>query len=333
MRWSLRLIVAALVLTNWFDESGFAQATDCGRSPLTRQDVEDYLSLRVAEAPLRETLAKCGVTFILDANGVKRIRGLGGSADLVAMIAPPENPSSGAAWTSPIDRRDMAWMPPGSFLMGSPPVETGRDEDEAQHSIVVEQGFWADAGEVTNAAYRQFVLANPQWQKDRVDRRFHDGGYLRAWNGNEFPAGAASEAVVWVSWYAARAYADWAGKRLPTESEWEYAARDGGATRYWWGDQFDPRRVRTAPSAPDPARSRRTSRGLNDVVGGVWQWTSSRYSPYPYRADGRESPDGAAPRTVRGGFWGSGPQFLRTANRNAEAPTFTSDILGFRCVR
>ena len=118
---------------------------------------------------------------------------------------------------------DMVLIPAGAFQMGSNAPEAFIDEQPVR--TVNLAAFHIDRYEVTNAQYKQFVDANPQWQKDRLRARYHDGDYLKHWNGNSYPPGKANHPVVYVSWYAAEAYATWAGKRLPTEAEWEKAAR------------------------------------------------------------------------------------------------------------
>ena len=310
-------------------------SSGCARgAPLTIAELDALLSGGVPGGPIRQLAATCGSTFILDAAAVTRVRSLGATDEILRILAPPPGPAAGAAWTSPIDRRDMVWVPPGRFQMGSPDGEPGRDGDELRHAVTLEGGFWLDVSEVSNAAYRRFILANPTWQKTRINARVQDGDYLRDWSGTNYPAGAGNDPVVFVSWPAALAYAAWAGKRLPSEAEWEYAGRAGTSSRYWWGDEFDARRVRSARSVGTLDPLRRSAWGAYDLIGGVWEWTASLSRPYPYRrGDGRDDPNAGGARVVRGGYWDSGESFLRVANRSSEDPTLTNDTLGFRTAR
>ena len=306
-------------------------------SPFSLTEVEELVkNPGIPDNFTRLQVESCGVDFILDVESAGRLRALGAGETLVAMLIPPENPAPGTTWTPPIDRREMLWIPPGTFLMGSPTAEPGRDSDEAQHSVELERGLWLDVGEVTNESYRRFIVAMPEWQKETIDARYHDGNYLKDWDGIDFPDGTGNDPVVYVSWYAARAYAAWAGKRLPTEAEWEHAARAGTTSYYWWREEFDATRVQAARSASDLDPARQSPWGLFDMIGGAWEWTSTLYSTYPYpyqQSDGRENPDTAGARVVRGGYWMSSPSFLRAANRHFENPELTRDILGIRCAR
>ena len=135
----------------------------------------------------------------------------------------------------PIIPDGMVLIPEGEFQMGS--NDGNADNDEQPVHTVHLDAFYIDTNEVTNAEFKNFVLANPAWQKDLIDDRFRDDNYLNDWNGNNFPLGQGDHPVRYVSWYAAMAYAVWVDKRLPTEAEWEKAAR-GGLKRkqYPWGN-------------------------------------------------------------------------------------------------
>jgi formylglycine-generating enzyme required for sulfatase activity len=305
----------------------------CGRPPLTLGEVIELVSAGVEDKNIRQHVANCGVDFILDDKERIRLRALGASDALLGALAPPVHPAVGEEWTSPVDRREMVWIEPGTFLMGSPEDEVGRDADEARHSVRIERGFWLDTMPVTYEAYSRFVVTNPAWDKDHVDRRYHDGGYLKDWHGTSYPREKVDWPVTYVSWHAARAYAAWAGKRLPTEAEFEYACRAGSTTRYWWGETFEPARANNGPAiVASRQASHRNPWGLYDMLGNVWEWSSSLYRPYPYTGDdGRESPDSPADRAIRGGSWNQAAVFLRAANRNNASPVTSSDRLGFRC--
>ena len=119
----------------------------------------------------------------------------------------------------------MVLIPAGEFDMGSNDAEARKNEQPVRTVYV--DAFYMDETEVTNAQYKEFLLENPQWQKGRVNAPFADNTYLYLWNGNNYPNGKGNHPVTYVSWYAAMAYAEWADKRLPTEAEWEYAARGG----------------------------------------------------------------------------------------------------------
>ena len=120
---------------------------------------------------------------------------------------------------------DMVLIPGGEFQMGSDDSDAF-DSEKPVHIVYIDE-FYMDKYEVTNAQYKMFVDANPQWQKQNIPDKYHNGIYLKHWNGNNYPSGTGDHPVVHVSWYAAMAYAQWTGKCLPTEAEWEKAARGG----------------------------------------------------------------------------------------------------------
>ena len=246
------------------------------------------------------------------------------------------------------DGAEMVLIPAGDFQMGSDDSEAD-DDEKPVHTVYVD-AFYMDKYEVTNAQFKAFVDANPQWQKDRIDAKFHEGYYLYGWNGNTYPSGLGSDPVVYVSWYAAMAYAQWAGKRLPTEAEWEKAARGGlVGKKYPRGDTIDANKAnygfnidKTTPVGRYPPNGY----GLYDMAGNVWEWCLDGYDAGFYRRSPRRNPlagemtlrevmtnyqNVTTSRVLRGGSWDSDARYLRVASHFRLTPPFSLDNFGFRC--
>ena len=235
------------------------------------------------------------------------------------VIIPPSEPPES------IVPKGMVLIPAGEFQMGSNTPEA-QDDEQPVHTVYVD-AFFMDEHEVTNLEYQKFVLANPEWQREKIDSKFHDRNYLklwRGWRGNDYPKGKADHPVVYVSWYAAMAYAEWIGKRLPTEAEWEYAARGGLAgKKYPWGDVFDSDKANYGNIVGDTTAVGKyppNGYGLYDTAGNVWEWCLDEYNKDFYSMSPRENPLSGADsadwvisnftsitthRVLRGGSWSS----------------------------
>ena len=242
---------------------------------------------------------------------------------------------------------NMVSIPAGTFQMGSDDSDAQADE-EPVHTVYVD-AFYMDIYEVTNAEYKKFVDANPEWSKSRISRSYHTGGYLDHWTGNSYPSGKGNHPVTHVSWFAAMAYAQWTGKRLPTEAEWEKAARGGlVGKKYPWGDSIDAGRANYGRNAGDttPVGSySRNGYGLYDMAGNVSEWCldgyqENFYANSPYRnpiAGGtitsttNNFANVTTKRVLRGGSWFENPKFVRVPSRPWSPPTFAYDGYGFRC--
>ena len=177
-------------------------------------------------------------------------------------------------WLKQIVGKDGAKMVPilaGEFKMGSSDNDAHPNESPV-HTVYLD-AFYMDIHEVTNAQYKKFVDANPEWRKKGNYTKYHDRNYLAHWHGNNYPSGKGNHPVVYVSWYAAMAYAEWAGKRLPTEAEWEKAARGGLAgQKFLRGISQSNRGIGTPVGiyAPNPY-------GLYGMADRVWEWCLDEY--------------------------------------------------------
>ena len=220
----------------------------------------------------------------------------------------------------------MVYVPAGEFTMGSPEGE-GDDDEHPQHTVYLSE-FWMDQTEVTNERYGRCVAADACGASAYAeDDRF---------NGADLP-------VVGVSWYAAQAYCEWADKQLPTEAQWEKAARGTDGRGYPWGKTFDGKKLNyggtddgwqhTAPVGSYPAGA--SPYGALDMAGNVWEWCQDWYGSDYYASSPQRDPQGPDfrdRRVVRGGSWGSYERLVRAAARYRYEPDFRSNGIGFRCV-
>ncbi|WP_460959414.1 ergothioneine biosynthesis protein EgtB [Parasphingorhabdus pacifica] len=251
----------------------------------------------------------------------------------------------------------------GAFVMGTSTEPWALDNERPAHEVHV-PGFAIDTTPVTNRAFRWFVDAGgydqPQWWSDagwayrqRADLHaprfweFDGRDWLRRRFGHVEPV-PGDEPVVHVSFHEAEAYANWAGKRLPTEQEWEKAARfdpwSGRSLRYPWGDD-DPgperanlgqRHLQPAPAGAYPAGA--APCGARQMIGDVWEWTATDFSPYPgfvafpYR-EYSEVFFGPDYKVLRGGSFGTDAAACRGTFRNWDHPIRRQIFAGFRCAR
>jgi sulfatase modifying factor 1 len=278
------------------------------------------------------------------------------------------------------DGAPMLLIPAGEFMMGSVSAAATFDywpiegDEEPVHRVVLD-AFYLDKFEVTNRLFQKFVqhtgyqttaeregkamayvLKNRKWEGVEVS-----GANWRQPEGAEtvFVSGREEHPVVSVSWHDAESYCRHYGKRLPTEAEWEHAARAGTHTEYWWGDgshdsrlltnvadraakryfsgwtiitDYDDGYARTAPVGSFQPNSW----GLHDMLGNVWEWVVDWYDENYYRNSPSRNPTGPSSgrlKALRGGSWINGLKDARAATRSWSYPDTRGPIAGFRCAQ
>ncbi len=257
-----------------------------------------------------------------------------------------------AATTIRISTKDgmtQLYIPAGTFTMGG--MDVYRENDEQPAHEVTLNAFWMDQVEVTNGMYTLCVQAGicrppVEVRSDNREEYFGNPEF------NDYP-------VVFVTWYDADAYCTWSGRRLPSEAEWEYAARGNDKRNYPWGDELpneytanfmnlvgDTARVGSYAEGASPF-------GVLDLAGNVWEWVADRYRPDYYSKSTAENPQGPTEdevfntfRVIRGGSFQEDGLFLRLANRSfldgpnpkaqPEEEAYygkSSFVIGFRCAQ
>jgi formylglycine-generating enzyme required for sulfatase activity len=221
----------------------------------------------------------------------------------------------------------MAVVPAGEFMMGSP---TGDSDEQPAHNVYVET-FFMDKYEVTVGQYAAFLQAkgiDPPSDWKTMNQSVHQ-----------------KRPVANVDWADAFAYCKWAGKRLPTEAEWEKAARGTDDRLYPWGNEAPtPLHANFGKSdwnnhgvlAPiGTFEASKSPYGMYDMAGNVWEWVNDWYDYNYYKTSPSQNPAGPSSggtKVIRGGAWNSNPRAMRSANRSLISPT-DQGLDGFRCAK
>jgi formylglycine-generating enzyme required for sulfatase activity len=263
-------------------------------------------------------------------------------------IAPAQ---TGKASQSP----DMVLIPAGEFLMGSKVRQGDRDENP-QHKVYLD-AYYIDKHEVTNAQYHQFWLADGGEKSKHTPASYGSSYMIGDWP--EVAKTKPNYPLVGITWYDARAYAEWAGKRLPTEAEWEKAARGTEAGVWPWGNEFQREITMTDGANQNPVRTHSNRRdgndgydnttapvgsyptgaspyGVHDMAGNVWEWVADWYNEDYYATGPAENPggpDAGKLKVVKGGSWNHREHSQRCANRYYCYPDSWGNTLGFRCAK
>ena len=285
---------------------------------------------------------------------------------------PPEEAALLDTWTRSADGMEMVYLPAGEYSMGSTDAEVGmavelcdeyhagchtcdpeRDicksvwyaNEQPAHTVSLDT-FWLDRTEVTTAQYKRCVRAGacdpPAKNSLYTIRSYYDNREYR-----DYP-------VINVNWFQASAYCEWVGGRLPTEAEWEYAARGEEWHMFPWGDEHDGTRMNfcdancwyawrdesvddghevTAPVGSYPEGA--SWCGALDLAGNVWEWVADWYSDDTYATSPDANPTGPASgeqRVMRGGSWGVEPIYEHATHRGKGRPDRAKIYWGFRCV-
>ena len=275
---------------------------------------------------------------------------LGFATIAAAGESPQQDVQPGQVKVHPKNKLEYVWIPPGTFSMGCVPGDGDCDViEEPRHQVTITKGFWMSRAEVTVRAYKRFARKTkrkmPPEPRVTAFSSLSLGAKSIADRFESGPGKKEDRPIVNVTWEEAQAFCSHSGGRLPSEAEWEYAARGGKeGLVYPWGDTLSHEYANyggaagtdqwryTAPVASFPP----TGFGLYDVIGNVWEWCADWVGGNYYVKSPEADPTGPASgkeRVVRGGSWGFGPRYLRLSARVMAKPDSRGDNIGFRCVQ
>ena len=256
-------------------------------------------------------------------------------------IPPPTPPADAKlkdTWISPMDGMVLVYIPKGQYLIGSLDSDPQASINEKPQHKVDLSGYWMDKTEVTNAMYAKCVQAGACPVKI-MDISFTRDSYYGNAEYDNYP-------VIYVTWDEAQTYCTWAGRSLPTEAEWEVAARGPDRRKYPWGNSAancnllnfggglanyctgDTTAVGKYPQGASPY-------GILDMAGNVWEWVADWYGSN-YLVEPHQDPLGfptGENRVIRGGSWFNNTEYIRTTFRTNHSPDDATEYIGFRCAR
>ncbi|MBI5788463.1 MAG: formylglycine-generating enzyme family protein [Candidatus Schekmanbacteria bacterium] len=235
------------------------------------------------------------------------------------------------------DGSEMIFIPEGEFTMGS---SEGFSDEHPRHKVNL-KSFYIDKYEINNVQYKKFVKeTGHRIPKNRIDPRYE------MWdNAGNFPPDTAQLPVTNICWDDAAAYAKWAGKRLPTEAEWEKAARGADQRRFPWGNEAPTEKTanfartwqgfKTILNVSE-GQNGASPYGVINMAGNVAEWVADYYDPHYYKITSGDNPQGPVSgdyRVIRGGGFPDPEFYLRTSDRDYDMPDDCFKGVGFRCVR
>ena len=209
-------------------------------------------------------------------------------------------------------------------MMGCSPGDNDcADPEKPAHQVTLRKAYWIGQTEVTVGAYKRFVAAAKAKMPPVAPKLY------RGWKNDSFP-------IVDVTWDEANQYCAWTGGRLPTEAEWEYAARGGSPqARYGNLGEIAWSKENAGNQTHEVAAKLANGYGLYDTLGNVWEWVNDWYDPNYYQSGAAQDPPGpptGQEKVLRGGSWIVDPKLLRVSDRYSIKPDARSDYFGFRCV-
>ncbi len=339
--------------------------------PYSRESIVGLLKGEVSPKRVAVLARQRGIDFQITSEVESELRRAGATAALLATLRqlapkPPapqieiprrtvSAPPPGTVRENPKEGLKYVWVPPGTFMMGCSPGDSEcQDVEKPAHQVTITKGFWLGQTEVTVGAYKGFAAATGRQMPPEPSleaRAFGERALNAGWGNEAMP-------IVNVTWDDAQAYCVWAGGRLPTEAEWEYAARAGStAARYgpldeiawyadnsgrqrldsesiWNEDNYVKRLKENGNGMHEVGQKRANGFGLYDILGNVWEWVNDWYDQSYYHNSPSQDPTGPVSeqlRVLRGGSWDFPAGYVRVSYRFRTDPTFRIHDVGFRC--